>query len=335
MRIHVLSSDATIYSVEMLQHFINKYWNPNPEVVILGYKKPEWKMAKNFKFKSMGIDDGIQTVMPKIIKYFKNIPDKHVIFTIDDMIPYQPVDNTILDKLKECLLTSDAKCIKLSNELFKWHTDGTTGMKEYIHNKEEHNKSQSLPGKKILSRLIYHDKKFKYGISEVDQESKSRATSIWSMWDREYLLQKLEMETGNLWHWEQANTAQNDGNQILTPVQAVPVHCIHLFKRACLKSNWRKDAVPGKNTPGLNEEDEKWSVEFLESHGFKTNNHIPKRTRPKFLSQLKNNTQKYISNEDLRKEFIADFNIHPMFRKFDVGQLNNTVINESLINKRK
>ena len=50
MNIYILTSDKNVHVVEGLQYCVNKYWKPNPNVIILGYKEPKFELDSNFTF---------------------------------------------------------------------------------------------------------------------------------------------------------------------------------------------------------------------------------------------------------------------------------------------
>ena len=48
MTIYIISSNKSIHSIEALQYSINKYWTPNPNVVVLSYDQPtNFQLADN------------------------------------------------------------------------------------------------------------------------------------------------------------------------------------------------------------------------------------------------------------------------------------------------
>ena len=82
MNIYILTSDKNIQIVEGLQYCINKYWKPNPKVILLGYKEPKFELDSNFTFISLGEDRGAGKVGEDIITYFSKVLDEHFIFSV-------------------------------------------------------------------------------------------------------------------------------------------------------------------------------------------------------------------------------------------------------------
>ena len=79
MNIYILTSDKNVHVVEGLQYCVNKYWKPNPNVIILGYKEPKFEFDSNFTFVSLGEDRGAGKVGEDILNYFSKISDKYFI----------------------------------------------------------------------------------------------------------------------------------------------------------------------------------------------------------------------------------------------------------------
>ena len=112
MKIYILTSDKNIHIVEGLQYCVNKYWKPNPSVVLLGYEEPSFDLDDNFKFVSLGEDRGAGYIGDDLIKFFNSIEDKHFIFTIDDFFPIRQVNTDLLDHLTDKMIKEDISEIK-------------------------------------------------------------------------------------------------------------------------------------------------------------------------------------------------------------------------------
>ena len=54
MRVLIPSCDHYLPILRPLAHLYNKYWIPNPEVVIGGFKPPDFDLPSNFTFLSLG-----------------------------------------------------------------------------------------------------------------------------------------------------------------------------------------------------------------------------------------------------------------------------------------
>ena len=99
MNIYILTSDKNVHVVEGLQYCVNKYWKPNPNVIILGYKEPKFEFDSNFTFVSLGEDRGAGKVGEDIINYFTKISDKYFIFSVDDFFPIREVNVDMFNNL--------------------------------------------------------------------------------------------------------------------------------------------------------------------------------------------------------------------------------------------
>ena len=85
MNIYILTSDKNIHIVEGLQYCVNKYWKPNPKVILLGYKENIFKYLKDaraFLLTSLWEDPGFVLVesaycnIPIISSDCKNGPEE-------------------------------------------------------------------------------------------------------------------------------------------------------------------------------------------------------------------------------------------------------------------
>jgi len=103
--------------VEGLQYCINKYWKPNPSVVLLGYNEPPFNLDDNFEFISLGKDRGVGNIGNDLINFFNSIEDKYFIFTVDDFFPIREVDVDLLDYLKGKMIKEDISRIPLIDQV--------------------------------------------------------------------------------------------------------------------------------------------------------------------------------------------------------------------------
>ena len=130
MNIYILTSDKSNLVIKALQYCINKFWKPNPKVVILGYEEPPVKFEKNFTFVSLGEDRGPEHVGGDLIRFFSKIKDKHFIFSVDDFLLIRKVNKKILTHLKKKLGSELVGRISL--------TDQVTDKKHSVIERQEH-----------------------------------------------------------------------------------------------------------------------------------------------------------------------------------------------------
>ena len=228
LTLYIISSDKSIHSIEALQHFVNKYWNPNPRVVVLRYKQPTtFKLADNFEVVSMGEDKGHDYVNKNMIEFFNGIDDSHFIFSLDDFLPIRPVNIDMLNTLTEKVVDENISRLALVNQL-------SNKRKEIIESKDG------------------------YDIVEMSQDERYRISTPWSIWSKEYFLKYLYPD-GNLWTWE--GGMYNDGHRILGTSGQQVIQSCHLFKGMKLKPRWFQDAEGGDL---MYEEDRLIMNKFLE-----------------------------------------------------------------------
>ena len=217
MKIYILTSDKNIKYVEGLQYCVNKYWNPNPNVVLLGYKEPLFKLDKNFKFVSLGEDRGAGKACDDIIKFFSKIPDKHFIFSVDDFYPIREVKTNILDYLTDKMINEDISRIALTDQI-------------------------SSKGHEIIESFVNpNDSNDHFDTIEMGQSANYRKSAVWSMWTKDYFLKYFTNDM-SLWSWELDNKCKDDGHRIIGTNNKYIIQSCHLFKRGSLKADWFKDS---------------------------------------------------------------------------------------------
>jgi len=201
MRIYVQAHDKGIHLIEAYQLLFNKYWAVTQPVTILGYAKPDFELAPNFSFVSLGEDKG-----PKIggdlIDFFSGIEDEHLIYTVYSQLIIRPVLTQLLEYMA-CLIERSDRVGRIA----------LTGDMEV-------NQPYSL------MRLA------ESSLAEHSQTSNAKLSAIWSMWSKGYFLKHMEPDW-DLWQWETEGSerAKMDGVQILSNTGKYPITCCRVYKR--------------------------------------------------------------------------------------------------------
>jgi len=203
MNIYVSTCDNAIYILEAFQHFFNKYWGEYQPVTILGYKPPEFELARNFSFVSLGKDKGPR-VCGELYDYFSAIADRHLIWTVGDQVPVRLVNREIYSLLSGVV-----------------RDDKRIGRASLVENTQ--------PGSPY-SVLREHDG---YDLVELAQDAEYRLSAVWSIWRREYLLKYLKRGV-DLWEWETRDHARHDGWRILSTAGQYAVSSAHILARGRL-----------------------------------------------------------------------------------------------------
>ena len=210
MNIYILTSDKNVHIVEGLQYCVNKYWKPNPNVIILGYEEPKFELDSNFTFVSLGEDRGADKVGEDIINYFGKISDKYFIFSVDDFFPIREVNTDVLDNLNSIMMKENISRISLTDQV----------------SDKPHSVIKNIDG---------------YDIIEMGQKANYRKSAVWSMWSRDYFLKYFSSDM-NLWTWELDQRCMEDNHRIIGTEGKYVLQSCHLYKRGNLKSDWYKDS---------------------------------------------------------------------------------------------
>ena len=215
MNVYILTFDKNIHIIEGLQYCINKYWKPNPNVILLGYKKPEFDLKDNFKFVSLGKDRGSNYVGGDLISFFTDVEDEHFIFSVDDFFPIRNIDIKLLNYLTNKMISDNSiSRIALTGQIDNGKFD------------------------KIYSLI---DKFENYNIIELSQNSNYRKSSVWSMWSKDYFLEYLQPEM-SLWKWERDEKCKDSKYRVLGTSDNYVLKACHLYKHGKLKTDWFKDS---------------------------------------------------------------------------------------------
>lgn len=186
IKIYVVTCDSYLWLLKPFCHLFNKYWGADKEVVILGYKAPNFKLPNNFKFESMGKDLGPDVWTTGVIDYIKNTNDSHFILTLEDLFLTGYVD---FEKL---------------NLLLKYCDNDKVGRICL------HRDTVNRPHKEF--EKIDND----FSIIEATQDVNFRVSTQWSVWNKDYFLNLIDYEISP-WQFEEfgSQKAMWDGYHIL------------------------------------------------------------------------------------------------------------------------
>ncbi len=81
------ASDHGTWRIPALSYTINKFWPNHPEVIILGYSKPDFELDNNFSFVSIKEEDrGPRFWAEDQIDFFESFGDEYFINWLDDYL---------------------------------------------------------------------------------------------------------------------------------------------------------------------------------------------------------------------------------------------------------
>ena len=188
IKVYVSTSDNYINLIKIFQFLFNRFWDVEQDVVVLGYKEPDFELEKNFSFHSMGQSRYTPNEWgTDLKKYFESIDDEFFILIFEDNFPVKPVNHNLLSEIKT-LLNNDVGrfCLNNSIEKSKWMQDKQIG---YVGN---------VP------------------LIECVLNSNYRLSGMPSIWQRSYFLKYLQNEWSP-WDWELKGSemAKHDNFQIL------------------------------------------------------------------------------------------------------------------------
>ena len=225
-----------IYLVEAVLFSLQKYWPQfeTYDVTILGYKEPQFALPENVAFHSMGYHDPVELWAKDIRTYLEGIPDKHIIYLMDDCPVSGPVDEFLLEYCKALVnndLTGRIGRVNLTEDASrKYH--------HVVHNHED------------------------FQLIELDQQAEYRLSTQESIWNKEYMISYLKDEM-TPWEFETKNNPKGDGYRILGTKGKYCLDFYHLRRRNDLiRDDWMISDYNRK--PLSDQEDHDFITEVLE-----------------------------------------------------------------------
>lgn len=105
-RIFVMTSDKYLPALRPYAHLINKYWYPNPQVVVFGFQEPKFPLPENFKFVSIGKqqDYPFERWSDALINVLNHVKDEAFILMLEDYWITRPVDERAVKILYDYII---------------------------------------------------------------------------------------------------------------------------------------------------------------------------------------------------------------------------------------
>jgi hypothetical protein len=97
--VYITTCDANIFIVKYFQYFFNKYWGKHIKVKILGFSPPDFELADNFEFISLGKEQigGANGWSNYLIDFFSSIDDEYFVYGLDDFMIARNVDEEVFE----------------------------------------------------------------------------------------------------------------------------------------------------------------------------------------------------------------------------------------------
>jgi len=105
-KIYIYTCDKNLFLLNACITMINKYYNPNPLIVILGFSDPKL-VYKNVIFNSLGKSQDINKWSKYLYDYFINIEEKFILTLFEDMFPIDEVNVNGIDKILKYMEKND------------------------------------------------------------------------------------------------------------------------------------------------------------------------------------------------------------------------------------
>ena len=213
MKIIIPTCNRYIRFIEANIIALNQNWPDHPDIYILGYEEPKFKLSENIKFFQIGTDDSIHKWSIDIKNFLiENYDDDYLILHLDDFIVTNKVDHE--------------HYTNFYNKIIKYKFDkGFLGI-SYGFNEDEYKNF-----KKFDDFFIF------------PENSKYRLSLNTAIWKRDYIISKLQNEM-NPWQFEvQQGGGANDGSKILLSKTPILIYGDLMHRGQYQKSNWYDDVI--------------------------------------------------------------------------------------------
>jgi len=188
---YISTNNKHLDCLEVYIHLYNKFMDNN-ELKILGYDEPNFELADNCKFISMGKQGSVEEWSTDLRNYFSNIEDEHFIYSTEDVFFYKQSNIRYLNYLVDFVKINDwIGRLNLSN-IGEENGDTMLNSRHYTSSF-----IQTIPtdfGKINLHKLV---------------NSAYHLTCQPSIWRKDYLLKYL-VDGMTPWQFEGQTTAQQD-----------------------------------------------------------------------------------------------------------------------------
>lgn len=131
LKIYCTTSDNYHHALKVFCYTFNKFWGNDWEVVVLGYKTPEFDLPTNFSFVSMGVQTGPDDWSNDLKKYFESIDDEYFIYIMEDQFIIRPINFNILRALMEVVKDDGVDRVDLTNDMIVNHSGIYKGVIPY------------------------------------------------------------------------------------------------------------------------------------------------------------------------------------------------------------
>lgn len=121
IKIYIPVCDKYLNCLPILKYTMEKYWDKNLDVTVLGYTKPQFDLGWNFF--QLGDNIGSEYFNPpgfshEVYKFFSKIDDKFFIYLDPDGPIIRNINKELLEILHNCMIEDDKVCrVELTKDL--------------------------------------------------------------------------------------------------------------------------------------------------------------------------------------------------------------------------
>ncbi len=213
MKILLNTCEKGVGRIPAVQYTLDHYWPNHPEVIVLGYSRPNFDLGKGYSFVSIAKQDrGPLYWAPDQIEFFQNYDEEYFINWLDDYLLLREADVNMMQYYCDFMLNKDR-----FDPIDLIHVGGSHSMEE------EH-------WEEVLDNYQYPMATLKRGLLF----NLSLHPSIWKTSSYLQALLMAEKEGADIWRFEKMDTERVFN--IIAPVGGdkhnIPLYVSEIFSSA-------------------------------------------------------------------------------------------------------
>jgi hypothetical protein len=105
-RVLVMTSDKYLPALLPFAYLFNKYWKPNPQVIVSGFTRPDFELPDNFEFVSVGefADYPVNRWTNALYKTAQMVKDEVAVLMLEDYWLTRPVNVAVVDIMYDYMM---------------------------------------------------------------------------------------------------------------------------------------------------------------------------------------------------------------------------------------
>jgi len=167
--------DSTLHIMKLSSYLYDKFYDFDLEIILLGFKKPEFELSSKFRFVSMAKEQvgGSNSWSKYIRSFLESIDDKYVFFLLEDYLPTCSPNIEMMNMITKMMQDSSSSIGRFDITFDSFIANNGTTMLKFPN----------------------------YDLLEIEKGREYRITTQPSLWNKDYLIEILK-HTTSPWSFE-------------------------------------------------------------------------------------------------------------------------------------